>query len=157
MSLDINTPKGQLTLAQEQELIAKILEGKEGYQVIQTPKSEASDVDGFFCKGDQILMVMENKCRDMSLEQLKNWGNEWLVTYEKIVNGANVCKQLKVPFYGFLYLVPDKVALSIRLADKDGNFLPNIRLARTETQKTVNGGKVVRTNAYISMDGAKPL
>lgn len=157
MSLDINTPKGQVTLAQEQELIAKLLYGKEGYQVIQTPKKEPSDVDGFMCKGNEIVMVMENKCRDMTKEQLMKWGNEWLVTYEKIVKGASVCKQLKVPFYGFLYLVPDKVALSIRLADKDGNFLPKIRIERTETQETVNGGKVTRTNAYINMDLAKEI
>ena len=111
-------------------------------------------MDGFTIKGDRITSCFESKCRKMTRRQLAQWGNEWLVTYEKIQHGATLARTLGVPFYGFLYLVPDGIILTVKIADKQGDFLPRIRLERTETQRTINGGKIVRTNAYIDISNA---
>lgn len=157
MSLDINTPKGQVSLSQEQQLIAAIESNYVGYRVIQTPKALDSEVDGFICKGTEIVGVMENKCRDMSQATLKRFGNEWLLTFEKITKGAALARSLRIPFIGYLYLVPDGIALAIKLSDEHGNLLPKIRIERTKTQATTNGGHAVRTNAYVCMDDAKQI
>jgi hypothetical protein len=156
MTLNINTPLGQESLAHEQELCAAIARETK-YRVVQTPKWEAAAVDGFLCTGSEVCGLIENKCRNLTLAQLRQWGNEWLITHDKLVRGAALAKALKVPFFGVLYLVPDGIALSIRLTDKEGNLLPNIRLERTETQATINGGRKVRTNAYVNMQGAKHI
>lgn len=157
MSLDINTPKGQVSLSQEQQLIAAIENNYAGYQVIQTPKSLDAEVDGILCKGAVMVGVIENKCRDMSLATLKRFGNEWLLTFEKINKGALLARSLRIPFIGYLYLVPDGIALAIKLSDENGNLLPKIRIERTKTQATTNGGHAVRTNAYVCMDDAKSI
>jgi hypothetical protein len=121
---------------------------------VNTPKRDSAKVDGFTIRGDQLTSCFESKCRRMTRRQLAEWGNEWLVTYEKIQHGSHLAKTLCVPFYGFLYLVPDSTILIVKIADSTGDLLPRIRLERTETQRTINGGKIVRTNAYIDVSGA---
>lgn len=155
MSLDINTPKGQISLQQEQEMLAIITKACPGFSTVQTPKWAAAEVDGLVVKGTAIAAIFESKCRDMTRDQLSRFGDEWLVTFEKLQKGAAIARSLCVPFVGYLYLVPDKKVLSVRIADEQGNFLPKIRLERTETQATTNGGQTTRTNAYISMATAK--
>lgn len=144
-----------MSLDQEQELIGRIK--LQSVDVIQTPKTEPADIDGFVVKDGTIVAVLENKCRNMTTDILQKFGNEWLVTYEKIAKGADVAKRLRVPFVGALYLIPDNKVLLVTIADKMGNLLPRIRIQRSKTQETINGGEIVRTNAYISMDGAKEI
>ena len=156
MSLDINTPKGQESLAQEQEMLDLLHKAFPLATFAQTPKDLPADVDGFAIMGaNKVAAVFESKCRDMSRAQLSKFGDEWLVTFEKIQKGAQIAKSLCVPLVGYLYLVPDKKVLMVRIADENGNFLPKIRIERTETQATTNGGQIVRTNAYIDVSGAK--
>lgn len=157
MSLDIATPKGQISLQQEQSMLAIIETGHPGFRAIQTHKDKPADVDGFIVHGQSIMAVFESKCRDMTREQLAKFGNEWLVTFEKLQKGALIARALCVPLVGYLFLVPDKKVLSVRLTDERGNYLPKIRIERTETQATTNGGEIVRTNAYIDMSSAKEI
>jgi hypothetical protein len=153
MSLDILSPKGRESLADEQRLL-KSFASHYGYSIIQTPKDSAADVDGLVCANNGILAVFESKCRDCDLEQMRQWNFKWLVTYDKLIRGAAIAKSLQVPFYGFLFLKKEPIGVSIRIADKDGNFIPDIRISRTETQRTINGGEVIRTNAYIDLTHA---
>ena len=154
--LDINTPKGQESLNDEQEAIEILSRSLPDLKFIQTTKERASAVDGFVLTNDVLCGFFECKSRDMSEKQLSSiFGNEWLVTFEKISKGAEIAKLFCVPFVGYLYLVPDKVVLSVQIANRYGNFMVPLRIENTETQKTVNGGKIIRTNAYISMLNAK--
>lgn len=126
-----------------------------GISVIQTPKHLPADVDGVIVKGGEAIAVYEAKCRDMTRQQLAKFGNEWLLTFDKLQKGADIARSLCVPLIGYLYLVPDHVVLSVRLADRCGQFLPRMRLERTETQECCNGGQIVRTNAYIDVSVAR--
>jgi hypothetical protein len=154
MNLDILTPLGQESAREEQEMLDSLRITFPDSMFVNTPKSDPAKVDGFTIKGDQITSCFESKCRKMTRRQLTQWGNEWLVTFEKIQHGAHLAKTLGVPFYGFLYLVPDSMILIVKIADHHGDLLPRIRLDRTETQRTINGGKIIRTNAYIDVTGA---
>jgi len=154
MSLDILTPKGQESAREEQEMLDSLRITFPDSMFVNTPKHNPSKVDGFTIRNNEITSCFESKCRQMTRDQLSKWGDEWLVTYEKIVHGANLAKSLCVPFYGFLYLVPDGLILTIKIADHNGDLMPPIRLERTETSKCINGGKVIKTNAYINVTGA---
>lgn len=149
MGLSINTPKGQKSIADEQ-LVAKWVERK-GMLYIQTPKDRPAYVDAILVKDGELFAVVETKCRyNMTLEVLKNkFGNEWLVTEAKIEYGLEIADMLCVRFLGFLYLVDADTLLTVDLGK-----VPR-RIAVTETQQTVNGGKIMRTNAYIDMSNAK--
>jgi hypothetical protein len=148
MSLDIATPRGQRTLADEQ-IVAAWLESR-GTKYIQTPKDKPAKVDAILVRDGAIFAVAETKCRyGMNLKTLRHqFDNEWLVTEAKIKEASQIAAGLCVPLVGFLYLVDDDTLLSVNL------FNAPRRVANTQTQRTVNGGSIIRANAYIKMDHA---
>jgi hypothetical protein len=94
----------------------------------------------------------------MTLESFElERGYEWLITHEKVIKSAALAKDLGLPLVGFLYFVKDKCLLAKRIADADGKIVCKMRTANTKTQTTVNGGEIIRTNAFLDMDGAKIL
>jgi hypothetical protein len=149
MSLDIDTPKGQVSLKDEQ-IVARWFNSKDDYQYIQTPKHSPAKVDAVLVREDMIIGLAETKCRyKINLQDFRNkFKNEWLVTWEKLESGLKLAEQLCVPLYGFLYLVDDDVLLIQNLNKIE------IRKEFTETQKTINGGKIVRENGFIPMNDA---
>lgn len=149
MSLDISTPKGQVSLRDEQ-IVARWFNNKEGHRYLQTPKDSPAKVDAILARGDEIIGLAETKCRyNITLQDFRyKFRNEWLVTWEKLESGLKMAEQLCVPLYGLLYLVDDDVLLIANLSKAD------IRREFTETQKTINGGKIVRENGFIPMKNA---
>jgi hypothetical protein len=157
--VDILTEKGQVSLNDEQTL-AKWLEKNFSLKYIQTPKDTPALVDAIVTNknSSELLGVAETKCRyDIaSLEQFQtNYKNEWLVTWSKVNNAINIATSMGVPCVGFLYLVKPRVLLTQKLSDKTGRLAVDVRLSTTSTQATINGGIVLRTNAFINMAGAK--
>lgn len=146
--LDINTPKGQESLECEKYLIDRI---KRKYQIeiIETNKEREARIDNLFIKDSKLIAIAEMKCRDMTEEQLKKWGDTWLVTHQKIKDGAEISKLLCVPFLGFLYLIPDDILLWWKITDDAGNYLFDFEVRNTVTQATINGGKAYRDNAFL--------
>jgi len=154
MGLDVTTPRGLESVAQEVRLL-KAVEAQYPVRVIPTPKDGAATVDGVLVIGDTLAGVFESKCRNMTLRTLReDFGNEWLVTHDKLLGAAQAARLLGVPLFGFVYLVPDDVGLAIRLANAEGFLIPRIRVITTETQATINGGTARRRNAYVKMDTA---
>jgi hypothetical protein len=105
----------------------------------------------------QVVAVVEQKSRNMTLEQLQKWDYEWLITYDKIEAGRYVGNSLGVPYIGFLYLIPDDLLITQKISDANGQWTCDYRTAITETQETINGGKIERLNAYIKLDKAQHL
>jgi hypothetical protein len=155
VSLDVNTPRGQKTLKQEEEQLEILKKSIPSYDFIHTPKDMASDVDGFIVQDKTIIGMFLSSCRTATRKQIMNWGDTWLLTYDKLQKSVPLAKQLCVPVYGFLYLVPDKMVLSLRLISSKGEIIPTMKIERTKTQATVNGGQTIRTNAYIDLSQAK--
>lgn len=157
--MDILTPLGQQTLADEQVAGAIWERNFPKYKYIQTPKDQPAVVDALLICNNTIYAAVETKCRyDMDLVKLDDERNgEWLVTYDKILKAKHLAASLGVPLIGFLYLVPDKMLLAKKLTDETGEFTVKIRTEETYTQRTVNGGSIKRTNAYIDMKESKLL
>lgn len=151
MGLDINTPKGQQSLEQERRLL-KSFGTVMGCTIIETDKAEPAQVDGFLVKDSTVIGVFESKCRRATVRQMQNWGSEWLLTNQKFMDGADISRRLCVPFYGIIYLVDEPIGVYIKLTDNTGKLLPKVRVQETETQATINGGTVVRANAFIDLE-----
>lgn len=150
--LDINTPKGQRSLEYERYMMEKI-QYEICVKLIETDKNTDARCDGIIVShvNDKLIGVFESKCRNMTLAELKRFGS-WLVTHEKISDGQTVSRLLRVPFIGFLYLIPDDVILCWPITDKEGDYNFNFESKDTETQETINGGKVVRKNSFLPFD-----
>lgn len=154
--MDILTPKGQVTVRQEEEAVAAFIARYPEYLYARTPKDKPSPVDAILVKNGVVSAVVETKCRNMTHAQLRfGFKCEWLVTGQKIEDGIQVAKSLCVPYVGFLYLVPDRTLLVVKIWD--GDYKVKIRWEETETQATVNGGLATRVNAFINMTGATAI
>ena len=156
MSLDILTPRGQKTLSDEMAA-ASIFERGTGLEYYRTPDNRPAKVDAVITKMGHIAGVVETKCRyQLTRASLRDgWKDEWLVTMDKIEHAKAAAAALCVPLYGFLYLVDEGLLLTQRITDESGQYCVRFRVDRTETQRTVNGGSVVRCNAFIDMSNAK--
>lgn len=158
-ALDINTPRGQQTLADEQIAIRLFEDRFPGSSYIQTPKDGISIIDGVIEKGGVVTGIVETKCRyDMTLSQFeRERDSAWLVTFEKIDGGRRLADLLQVQLWGFLYFVKDSVLLAKRIYDPKTGWQVTFRVTKSETQATVNGGRANRDNAYIDMRCAMRL
>jgi len=145
--MDILTKKGQKSLEYERIMLERISVLK-NVNIIETDKNMDAKVDGMISQDNQLTGIFESKCRGMSLMQLREFGS-WLVTFDKILDGRKLSQLLRVPFIGFLYLIPDEIIMYWKITDKYGNFLFDFDVKNTKTQKTINGGSIVRTNAYL--------
>ena len=149
MSLDISTPKGQVSLKDEQ-IVARWFNRKEGHVYAQTPKDSPVKIDALLIRDGNLFGLAETKCRyDIDLAGFKTeYKNEWLITAEKVESSLKLAEQFCVPLYGFLYLVNDDVLLIANLSKA------KMYKKFTKTQKTINGGKIVRENSFVSMENA---
>ncbi len=157
--MDILTTRGQQTVADESDAYSIWERNFPEFRVISTPKDKPAVIDALLLKNNILRYAVETKCRyDMTLESFElERGYEWLITNEKVIKSAALAKDLGLPLVGFLYFVKDKCLLAKRIADADGKIVCKMRTANTKTQTTVNGGEIIRTNAFLDMDGAKIL
>lgn len=153
--LDINTPRGAVTLEQERRLAEMIKQRWPGSCYLHTPKDKPGDVDAILAKDDLIKAVGQASCRDLTLATLRgSFSNEWLLTYDKMLKGRQLALAMCVEYWGLLYLVPDGLVLRIKMFAPERGWLVKFRVAKTETQATCNGGTAIRDNAFIDVSGA---
>lgn len=156
--MDILTPKGQETLAQEREAISLFLQSFPGFEFFETPKHTPADIDGVIIRDGVMVSGVEAKCRNMTVGDLVNKYNyQWLVTADKLDRGVSVCERLGIDFRGFLYLVPDKMLFIVPIFSYKDGWLAEVDYDITETQATVNGGVARRLNAYVDVSKARVI
>tara|TARA_R100000963_G_C4638997_1_gene102744 strand:+ start:1032 stop:1514 length:483 start_codon:yes stop_codon:yes gene_type:complete len=151
--MDILTKKGQRSLEYEHIMLEKIRHNickkhKDNSFIFETNKNTVAKVDGILIKDNQLSAIFESKCRNLSMMDLENYGS-WLITLDKIMDGKKLSEMLCVPFIGFLYLIKDDIVMYWKITDKNGDFLFNFDVKQTKTQKTINGGEIVRSNAFL--------
>jgi len=159
MSLDINTPRGQSALAYERDCIDLFCKLYPDYRFLETNKQEPAAIDGFFYlhRKQWVDCAVEVKTRDMTTEQLMcDYGNEWLISNNKIERGQRISELICCPFIGMLYLIPEKKILTIKITDNRGRFLIDFDVRKTATSKSINDHKMeLGMNAFIPMEKAK--
>lgn len=156
--MDILTPKGQETLAQERDAINLFLQSFPGFEFIETPKDTPADIDGIITKNGVMISGVEVKCRNMTADDLVNkYKNQWLITADKLDRGVNVCERLGIDFRGFLYLVPHNMLFIVPIFSYKDGWVTEPEYEMTKTQATVNGGVAERLNAYVDVSKAKVI
>jgi hypothetical protein len=142
----------------EQYKTQKLLEAR-GYTIVNTPSKDhnsdillAKEIDGMLT----LYGIAEIKSRKMAGDRILNREyvaqNGYLVTNEKLRYGAVVSSFYKVPFFLIVNLLLDKRILVWQITDKAGNFTMDYKIIETKTQKTCNGGEIVRKNAFLPLD-----
>lgn len=97
--------------------------------------------------------LFEVKARNASLEQMQEWGS-WLITAEKIEQGREIAAALRVPLYGFCYLMKSELTLCWQITTPAGAWTYPFEKHRQRTRKTVNGGRANRLNIYLPVSEA---
>jgi hypothetical protein len=157
MSLDINTPRGQESVAEENEMI-DLLRSQFDSLFIHTPIESAASVDGLIIKDHSLSGIFESKCRRDTLQTFQtSYHNEWLVSFHKLQAGATLSKMICVPFWGFLYLVPDQLLLVTKLTDSQGKFVAKMRIEQRKTSACCNGGTMIDTCGFIDITNSRKL
>ena len=159
MNLDISTPRGQLSVVHEKSAVEIFNRNFPEYVYLETPKDLPADIDAILTLKGEMRQVVETKCRyDCDLGKfMGQYKGQWLVTHDKIVRAMAVAKSLQIGLMGFLYIVPSQTLLVQELVNKEGHFLTPLTIETTQTQATINGGKAVRSNAFIDMTNARFL
>lgn len=153
--LDITTPRGQETLGHEARA-AEIWHSHYPHMAyVETPKDQPASIDAILVTPDNAIAgAVEQKSRDMTFSQLARWDNEWLVTRAKLDAARMIAVMLRVPVFGFLYMIPEDALIVRRIWNADGTKAAAMRSQATTTQRTVNGGSIERENAFVNMTGA---
>lgn len=138
----------------ERKVIDRIKSKWTGIDVIETDKRKESRIDNLIVKDKELLAIAEIKCRNLTLPVLNQYGT-WLITNQKLKDGATISELLVVPFLGFLYLVPDDLLLYWKITDNTGQYLFEFKANDSRTQATCNGGETIRENAYLPVKFAK--
>jgi hypothetical protein len=159
-ALDINTPRGRISVQDQHRAAAIVFRNRDGFDFISTADDDSSAVDGFIVRefdGPRRIVtgVAEIKSRNASYETLMgSFGGEWLLTHQKLLDIQSVSRLLRVTGYGFLFLKQSGCVLVVTLTNADGAIVCKHREDRTETQATCNGGTATRENSYIDVIGA---
>lgn len=153
--LDINTPKGREAALCQSNAIDIVASNNRSFVLMHTNDTGAAKVDVLIFKNDVLFGVAEIKSRSMNLNQLAAFNHEWLVSMQKIWDMQQVSELLRVPAYGWLYLQPEDVVLSVKITDDAGLIVCNYRADVSATKATCNGGTANRHNAFINMRDAR--
>jgi hypothetical protein len=160
LSLDILTPRGEISVQHAREAYAIWHQHKPKLYIARTLENKPAKIDGLMVNEDsEIVGALEVKCRPgVTLEKFENeYDCEWLVTFDKITSGVSVAAAHCVPFYGFLYLPAVPGLLVRQIWSPDEGYTVEFRVAKTRTQATTNGGTILRDNAFINMREASLL
>lgn len=155
--MDILTDKGQKTVEQELRAIEIFWQHNPALSYRHTPKDKPAIVDAIITKDDEVTALVETKCRNVLYEDFLEhpFKKEWLITKSKVDSAVTVARALCVPLRGFLYLVPSDILLVVKITDSRGRPIADKRVESTRTQRTVNGGSIVRENYFIDMSRAR--
>jgi hypothetical protein len=155
--MDILTEKGRETLDQVDGAVEIWLNNNPNIRYYSTPEDLPADIDGVLVQGVCVRGIVEVKCRvSMTVQEFcQTYDEMWLITYDKITRAVEVAKALQVPFIGFLYFPKEKTLLVKKIWDPEKGFDVMMEIRKSRTQATVNGGSIVRDNAYIDMREAK--
>jgi hypothetical protein len=157
--MDINTPKGRQTLADEAKAASLFSTVYPHFTYCETPKDEPANVDAVLVKDKEIFAVVETKCRyDMTFVQLiVDREAQYLISFDKILKGKVVSHHLGVPFLIFVYLVAQDILIVTKITDSSGEIVCKMQVTERLTQRTVNGGTIRKTVALIDLENAKVL
>jgi hypothetical protein len=157
--MDILTPRGQESRKWEDRAVQIWSSHYPDIIYASTDKDAPCVVDAVLVKNGKIIGVVEQKSRPgmTVLDFNVTYGKRWLVTQKKLDDASEIAQTLHTKLVGFLYFPEADVLLVKTLMAPGKGWVTDIRKEHTRTQATINGGSVVRLNAYIDMTEALVL
>lgn len=131
----------------ERQLSAAIMQ-KFGVSVIRTGEPHAP-IDALWVRMGQCVGCSEHKVRRTSREEIRQMGDTYLITEQKLLDGAQAGSLLGVPFYVVALLMPDAMAYVWQITNAMGEPQVAWEARETKTQATCEGGEALRVNAYL--------
>ena len=157
--LDCKTPRGQKAIDQQNKT-QRMLESL-GYFCVNT-RNDDDYSDVLLSKIERgihkLYGVAEIKTRYTAGNAILTVGfiehcGGYLITMEKIEKGVELAKILRVPFFLIVRLIGDKNKILVwKIWDQ--KYLFEFEKRHSVTQKTINGGKAHRLNAYLPIQNA---
>ena len=140
--------------------LANSVVGKLPYHFSNFPDHETTVIDGIASLDGVATFLYENKCRKASLvaNQIKYRGtfySDYLISLNKIEEGAKLSKMLRLPFLIFIYFEENEVLAYFQVTDYNGSIIIDYNQRRSKTMNTVNGGTANRVNAFIELSQIK--
>jgi len=157
LSLDVLSPRGQLTREQEERAIALFERRYPGFTFARTPKDQPAILDGVIVRSGIIVALVETKCRELLLDTFRGYGWRAILTASKLDAGMRAAREWRVPFVFWFYSAAEDWLLVQRVCNPDGTAVIDIERRRSRTQQTCNGGSIVRENAYLDLSRANLL
>ena len=161
MAYDSLSPKGEQSFVNAEKAIAIWHDHFPSWQILQTRKPEPprspAIADGVIVENGIIRGIIEIKSRSFDLYALQNkFKNEVIITHDKLIKCQQIAQALDVPFILFIYLVPDEALVwkPIWRPESEEHWNTEITIKYTETQKSVNGGTIMRHNTFVNMTSA---
>ena len=111
--------------------------------------SDSTPVDAIWVRKGVCVGCSEHKVRTHSRQQMRAWGETYLITAKKLTDGLSVSRLLSVPFYVVALLIPDDMCYAWHITD-EGSW----EQRETKTQNTCEGGVAVRKNAFLDFQKA---
>lgn len=144
--LSIQTEKGKASLNYEKQALAiiqkqirRVAQERE-LQFIETDKTKPATIDGFICENGQIICFYEFKTRNVSTQELKNYGG-WIIEIDKIENAKKISFWLQSPFFVFGLLPTENKVFSWQVTDAKGNLAIDLKELERSVPDTINKGK----------------
>lgn len=116
--------------------------------------TDHTPVDALWVRRGVCVGCSEHKVRRWSRQQMQTYGDTYLITAQKLVEGRRISRALGVSFYVVIVLLPDAMAYAWRITDAAGEPQFTWEERTSATQDTVEGGTAVRINAYLPFSRA---
>lgn len=146
--LDSETDEGRLRLVKQYAALDRFLAAYPHEYDDCLSTTPTCRVDGVLTHEGRVVAVAEVRSRQSSLATLRARGS-YLLTAEKLYALRDLSRLLACRAILIAYL---EDALVWWLVADDGEYRVRFTEDHTETQATVNGGRIVRLNAYIALD-----
>ncbi|MFZ9725636.1 MAG: hypothetical protein ACO3EH_00385 [Ilumatobacteraceae bacterium] len=153
MTLDCNTPAGQLAIAQQHEALRAACRYFNA-QVAITDDTSSASVDAVLIMDGCVSAVVEVKCRMLTVQTLEQFGS-LLITEQKLVDLRQAARLLCAEGFVFAYLTRDAVVAYWKICDDAGVRTLEYETKTTATKATVNGGEALRLNAFLPYNQAR--
>lgn len=145
-SLDCETPVGREYIRLQDRCVRGVAQTWEALPVMA--RVPDAPVDCLFYISDTVIRVAEIKCRNLSLHRLMSYGS-YLITAEKLAVGIRLARELGSDFWVVVWLIESGEVLGWRVYSPYMPLRVFWRERQTKTQRTCNGGEIVRLNAYL--------
>lgn len=148
------TPKGLEYIKKEND-VANVICKKLNCKQIHMAHND-TQVDRLFFRDDQLVAIGEIKTRNLSLSKLKEF-DSYLISYNKILTGKAFSDLTGVPYFLFVKLIEDDEIYFWKICNEKGEYTTDFIVDKTRTPKNINGGSVIRSNAYLSLKEMQKL